>query len=116
DAGVKPSRVVLQHDVRYLWVGNNSSVENESGVTVIETTTTQTISHIRTGLGHHEIALNDDDTIAFVTNKDSGWVSVVEVRKLDEVKRLSIGTRATAIAYSSLSKMFYIVDEANGAV
>ena len=116
DAGVKPSRVVLQHDGRYLWVGNNGTAENESGVTVIDTTMNKAVGHIRTGPGHHEIALNDDDTIAFVTNKEGGWVSVIEVRKLDEVKRLSIGTRSTAIAYSSLSKMFYVVDEVSGAV
>ena len=116
DAGVKPSRVVLQHDGRYLWVGNDGATAADSGVTVIDTAKNKVVGHIMTGLGHHEIALNDDDTVAFVTNNDSGYVSVVEVRKLDEVKRISIGTRATAIAYSSLSKAFYVVDEGNGAV
>lgn len=111
DAGVKPSRLVLQHDGRYLWVGNNGDAMNESGVTVIDTVANKALGHIRTGLGHHEIALNDDDTFAFVTNKDSEYVSVIEVRKLDEVKRIPIGTQATAIAYSSLGKTFYIVDE-----
>jgi YVTN family beta-propeller protein len=113
---VKPSRVVLQHDGRFLWVGNNGAAANESGVTVIDTAKNKAVGHIMTGLGPHEIALNDDDTVAFVTNKDSGHVSVIEVRKLDEVKRISIGTRATAIAYSSLSKAFYVVDEGNGSV
>src|SRR5688572_30137702 len=101
DAGVKPSRLVLQHDGRYLWVGNNGNAENDSGVTVIDTAGNKAIGHIMTGRGHHEIALNDDDTFAFVTNKDSGHVSVIEVRELEEVKRISIGTQATAIAYSS---------------
>src|SRR5688500_13398447 len=91
DAGVKPSRLVLQHDGRYLWVGNNGDAMNESGVTVIDTVANKALVHIRTGLGHHEIALNDDDTFAFVTNKESGYVSVIEVRTLDEVKRISIG-------------------------
>ena len=111
DAGVKPSRVVLQHDGRYLWVGNNGAAANESGVTVIDTTTNKAIGHIRTGLGHHEIAFNDNDTFALVTNKDSGHVSIIEIRKLAEVKRISIGTQPTAIAYSSLGKAFYVVDE-----
>lgn len=111
DAGAKPSRLVLQNDGRYLWVGNNGDTQNASGVTVIDTVVNKAIRHMMTGLGHHEIALNDDDTIAFVTNKDSGFVSVINIRKLEEAKRISIGTQATAIAYSSLGKTFYIVDE-----
>jgi YVTN family beta-propeller protein len=114
DAGVKPTRLVLQHDERYLWVGNDGAAENESGVTVIDTASNRPISHIRTGLGHHEIALNDDDTTAFVTN--TAGFSIIEVRKLDVVKKISIGTRPAAVAYSSLSKAFYVVDEAEGAI
>ena len=38
DAGMKPSRVALQHDGKYLWVGNNDSA-TRSGVTVIDTAT-----------------------------------------------------------------------------
>ncbi len=115
DAGVKPSRLVLQNDGRYLWVGNDAATPDASGVAVIDTVANKTIRYIYTGAGHHEIALNDDDTIAFITNKDSGHVSVINVRKLEEVKRVSIGTQATAIAYSSLGKAFYIVD-GNGSI
>jgi YVTN family beta-propeller protein len=116
DAGVKPSRVVLQNDGRYLWVGNDGAAANESGVTVIDTVANKPVGHIMTGLGHHEIALNENDTIAFVTNKESGHVSVVDVRRLDEVKRVSVGTQPSAIAYSSLSRAFYVVYEDSGSI
>src|SRR5688572_8170875 len=116
DAGVKPSRLVLQHDGRYLWVGNDGATRETSGVTVINTVTNMAVAGIRTGLGHHEIALNDNDTFALVTNEDGGFVSVIDVRKLDAIKNISAGTQPTAVAYSSLSKAFYVVYEDNGSI
>jgi YVTN family beta-propeller protein len=116
DAGMKPSRVVLQHDGRYLWVGNDGAAANESGVTVIDTVANKPVGHILTGLGHHEIVLNDNDTFAFVTNKDAGTLSVIDVRKLDVVKKISTGTQPAAIAYSSLGKAVYVANEGDGSI
>jgi YVTN family beta-propeller protein len=116
DAGVKPSRLVLQHDGRYLWVGNNGAAVHESGVTVIDTTTNKAVGQIRTGLGHHEIALNDNDTVAFVTNKDTGTLSIIDVRKLAVAKQIGPGAQPAAIAYSSLSKAAYVVSEGDGSI
>lgn len=115
DAGIKPTRLVLQHDERYLWVGNDSAADNESGVTVIDTASNRPVAHIRTGLGRHEIALNDDDTLAFVANSNT-VISVIEVRKLDVVKSISVGPQPAAVAYSSMGKAFYVVDETDGSI
>ncbi len=116
DAGVKPSRLVLQLDGRYLWVGNDAAAENESGVTVIDTVTTNPLRSITTGLGHHEIALNDNDSIAFVTNKTTGTLSVIDIRRLEVVKQTGGGSQPAAIAYSSLSKAAYVVYEGDGSI
>lgn len=113
DAGVKPSRLVLQHDERYLWIGND---DVSGGVTVIDTVTNKTVAQLKTGAGHHEIVLNDDDTVAFVTNKDPGTVSVVDVRKLAVIKELKVGAQPTAIAYSSLGKTVYVANEGDGNI
>src|SRR5829696_6389545 len=56
DAGMKPMRVALQNDGRYLWVGNDG--ENDSGVTVIDTSTLKVVAHIKTGAGHHEVGFS----------------------------------------------------------
>ena len=115
DAGVKPSRVVLQHDGRYLWVGNDAPTAAQSGVTVIDTATNKVVRQLFTGEGHHEIALNDNDTLAFVTNRD-GFVSVIDVRKLELNKFINAGFHPVAIAYSSLSKSIYVAYEPDGAI
>ena len=110
DAGKKPARVALQHDQRYLWVGN------EDGVAVIDTVTAKGAAHIKTGAGPHEIAFNDDDSIALVTNKEAGTVSVIDIRKLAAVNEIKTGAQPAAIAFSSLSKAAYVANEGDGSI
>ncbi|MGH9799970.1 MAG: YncE family protein, partial [Blastocatellia bacterium] len=51
DAGVKPTRLALQHDGRYLWVGNDAKEETSSGITVIDTETLKVVAQLKTGAG-----------------------------------------------------------------
>jgi len=113
DAGATPTRITLQHDEKYLWIGNDTT---EGGITVIDTATNKTAAQLKTGSGHHEIALSDDDRLAFITNKDAGTLSVIDVRKLAVVKEIKIGLQPTAIAYSSLSQTAYIANEGDGTI
>lgn len=110
DAGVKPTRVALQHDQKYLWVGTSN------GVVAIDTVTTKPVAEIKTGAGPHEIAFNDDDTIVFVANKAAGTVSLIDVRKLAPISELKTGSQPTAIVYSSLSKNAYVANEGDGTI
>ena len=110
DAGMKPARVALQHDQRYLWVGT------EEGVTVIDTVSAKVAAQIKTAAGPHEIVFNDDDSLAFVTNKEAGTVSIIDVRKLASVNEIKTGSQPAAIAFSSLSKNAYVVNEGDGSI
>jgi len=110
DAGVKPARIALQHDQRYLWVGTSD------GVTVIDTVTVKTVAQIKTGAGPHEIAFNDDDSVAFVTNKEAGTVSIIDVRKLAAVSEIKVGSQPAALVFSTLSKTAYVANEGDGTI
>jgi len=110
DAGVKPTRVALQHDQKYLWVGTND------GVTVIDTVTAKAVAQIKTAAGPHEIVFNDEDSIAFVTNKAAGTVSLIDTRKLAAVGEIKTGSQPTAIVFSSLSKTAYVASEGDGTI
>ena len=116
DAGKTPSRLVLQHDERYLWVGNNSQESPASGVTVIDTSSLKPVAQIATGTGHHEVSFDDNDRYAFVTNKLAGTLSIIDIRKLARIKDLKIGLQPTAVAFSSLSKTVYVANEGDGDV
>ena len=115
DGGAKPTRIVLQHDEKYLWVGNDTEDE-ASGVTVVDWSAMKTVARFKTGPGHHEIALADDDRYAFVTNQKAGTLSVIDVPKLALVKEIKIGSSPSALAFSSLGKTVYVINETNGTI
>ncbi|MDH3797587.1 MAG: hypothetical protein OES70_03085 [Desulfobacterales bacterium] len=115
-AGDGPTRVVLQQDGKYLWVGNDTWKKEESGVTVIDAQTLRQVTSIPTGEGHHEIVLSADDRYAFVTNRDGGTVSVIDARKLKKVKDLKLGPKPLALAYSALSRALYVADGETGEI
>lgn len=114
--GPRPSRVALQNDGRYLWVGYDGTPGGESGVSVIDTERAATVKNITTGRGHHEIALSDDNRYAFVTNRDQGTLSVIDVRELKKVRDLPVGRDPVSVAYSSLAGAVYVTDRATGTV
>ena len=117
DTGLKPTRVRLQPDERYLWVGNDEAASGEpSGVTVIDTATLKVVGQIKTGKGHHEFEFSKDNRFAFVTNEHDGTLSVIDVTKLAKIKDLKIGTPATSVAFSTLANALYLVNESDGSI
>ncbi len=116
DAGTTPMRVELQSDQRYLWVGNNSTDAETSGVTVIDAQDLQTVKFIATGQGHHEIAFSDGDRYAFVSNRDSGTVTVIDVQSLEKVTDIETGPKPISVAYSALGSAIYVTDADAGTV
>lgn len=115
-AGATPTRIALQHDEKYLWVGNASGAETDGGVTALDTATLKVAARIKTGAGHHEIAFTDDDRHAFVTNRQSGTLSVIDVRKLVRIADLKTGALPSAVAFSSLSQTVYVAHEGDGTI
>ncbi len=116
DAGIRPMRVALQHDGRYLWVGNDGATEKGSGITVIDTVTLKLAVQIGTGAGHHEIGFNQDDSLAFVTNKQDGTLSAIDIRRLVRVTNIKVGSLPGSIAFSSLGKAVYVANEGDGTI
>ena len=115
-AGENPTRVELQGDERYLWVGNNAPDAENNGVSVIDTDSFKQVAFVQTGSGHHEIAFNNDDKYAFVSNRNDGTVSVIDVQSLKKVKDLEAGETPIALAFSSLSNAVYVADGKTGQV
>ena len=113
DAGMKPARVRLQPDERYLWVGNDGEA---SGVTVIDTATLKVVGQVATGKGHHEIEFSSDNRFAFVANENDGTLSVIDIQKLAKVKDLNTGTPASSVAFSTLGNALYVVNEVDGTI
>lgn len=111
--GNHPDRIVTQPDGRYVWVGHTG---DKSGVSVIDTETSKRVADIQTGAGHHEIAVTGDNRFAFVTNRQDGTVSVIDVRELKKVDTIKLEGTPISIAYSSLSDAIYVADGKTGVV
>lgn len=116
DAGVKPTRTVLQNDNKYLWVSNEGTESQNSGVTVIDTVSGKVAASIKTGRGSHEIAFTQNDSTAFVTNKADGTLSIIDIRKLAVVKNIPIGSQPVSVAFSLLSRTLYVANEGDGTI
>jgi len=116
EAGTQPTRVEIQSDQRYLWVGNSNNDAGESGVTIIDTAELAPVKFIATGPGHHEIAFTDDNRYAFVTNRDGGTVTVIDVQTLERVKDIETGSRPMSIAFSPLGQAVYVTDVDTGNI
>jgi len=114
--GGLPMRIVLQADGRYLWVGDDSTEAARSGVVVIDAATLGVAGRLATGRGHHEIALSPDDRWAFVTNRDEGTVSVIDIQRLAKVKDVRTGPQPISLAYSRLSQALYVADGKSGEI
>ncbi len=110
ETGVKPARLALQPDEKYVWVAN------ETGVTVIDTATLKVAKHIVTGAGQHEIVFGSDNKFAFVSNHDDGTLSIIDVPKLKKRKDVKTGRAASSLAFSPLSKALYVTDEVEGSI
>ncbi len=115
DAGPAPTRLALQPDGRYLWVGNDAG-GGEGGVTVLDAVSLRPVGRILTGPGHHELAFSGDGRRAFVTNRDAGTLSVIDVASLRKERDLALGGVPISAARSALSGAIWVADGRGGAI
>ena len=115
DTGIKPTRITLQPDQKYLWVASDANNE-AGGVTVIDTGTLKVVAQIATGAGRHETVVTADNRFAFIANGESGSVSIVDVRTLSKVSDVKVGPNPVSIVLSELSKAIYVGSETEGTI
>ena len=116
DAGEKPSRMSLQPDGRFLWIGNDATEKPAtSGVTVIDAATLRVAARIPTGKGHHEIAFDENQNV-YVTNQEDGTISIISTQKLSKLQDVTAGKDPVALAYSSRGKSIYVASGTDGKI
>lgn len=111
--GESPTRIMVQPDGRYVWVGTTGE---GSGVTIIDSETMKVAARIPTGAGHHELLVTADNRHAFVTNRDDRTVSIIDVRRLRKTGDLTLRGRPISLAYSELAQAVYIADAETGEI
>ena len=114
--GPRPSRLALQADGRYLWVGFDGPRDGISGVTVVDTAGPEVVANILTGRGHHEIALSTDNRWAFVSNQSDGTVTMIDVARLEAVATVPVGREPVSLTYSEMAGAIFVSSRADGIV
>ena len=110
DTGIKPARIMVQPDQQYVWVAN------EGGVTVIDRANLKVAAKILTGAGRHDIVISSDNRFAFVSNSESGTVSIVDIRKLEKLHDVKVGPEPASLAVSELSRAVYVASQGDGTI
>jgi DNA-binding beta-propeller fold protein YncE len=111
DSGPLSGRVAAQPDGGYVWVAW------DGGVDAFDPRTLARVAHLATGKGPHDLAFSDDSRFAFVTNRDAGTVSIVEVARLAvAAAAVPVGRRPAAIAWSRQAQLAYVTDGPSGTI
>ncbi|MGA9773514.1 MAG: hypothetical protein WBV94_31070 [Blastocatellia bacterium] len=107
---MKPMRIALQPDGRYVWVG----LDDSPSVAAIDTATNKVAAIVPVGNGLHNLAFTDDSQFVYVTNSAADTVSAIETKTLKKIADINVAKTPVPIAYSSASRLFYVA-AINGA-
>lgn len=115
-AGVRPHRVAVQPDGRFVWVAGGAEAGEDSGVTVLDAADGRVVARLRTGPGRHDLAFSDDSRFAFATNSAAGSVTIIDAATHRATATVRTGRRPTAVAYSPAAGLAYVTDSEDGTV
>ena len=110
EVGPSPRRVVRQPDGAFVWVAT------DEGVAALHGDGRSLAFHVTTRRGPHDLATSSDSRFVFVTNRDAGTTSVIDVHTRRQIAEVPSGKAPVTVAYSSRSAMAYVGSEIDGAI
>ena len=105
---LRPGRVALQPDEKYVWISDTG------GVTAFDRETLKPLPRISTGAGAHDLAFSSDSRFLFVTNHDAGTVSVIDAAENRKIADLATGGHPSSVTFSDLSRTAYVANDDEG--
>ena len=111
-----PTRLALQPDSKYLWVGLEAADKTSfSGVSVVDTEKNALVTSVATGAGRHEFAFSDDSRSAYISNSDDQTIAIIDIEHLSSNRTVKSSAPPVSLAFSALSKSVYAATE-NGSL
>lgn len=112
----QPGRLAISPDQRMLWVGHDGRNGAASGVSIIDTVTARVLGFVELPKGHHEFALSEDSSLALVTSRDTGSVTLLDGESFKILRKINDFGVPIAAVYSSAARAFFVVDAKRGQV
>ncbi len=107
-----PTRLALQPDGKYLWVGREAADKKSfAGVSAVDTENVMVAASIETGAGRHEFAFSDDGRTAYVSNADDQTVAIIDTAQLASHRAVKSTAPPVSLAFTPLSKSVYTATE-----
>lgn len=112
NTGREPVRVLAQRLGTLAFVANNG----DGTLTVLDAASDRPLTTLRVGAGHHELALAEDASRLYVTNKDARSVSVVDTAHLKVLQTIDVGGVPVAVTYSPLAAAAFVAEGTRGDI
>ena len=108
----KPTRIVIQPDGRYAWVG----LDDSPLVAVIDTATNKLAATAPAGAGLHSIAFTSDSRFAYVTNSAADTVTAIDAKTFSKIGDIAVGKTPVPIAFSGAGNSIYVASINGGTI
>jgi len=112
----QPTRVVLQPDERLLWVGLTGTEPQENAVEIIDTLHDKSVARLPLPGGYHEIVFSGDGRYAFISNRQSRSLTLVDAATLKIVREIDLGFEPISLMFFDGSALLWVVDAKAGKI
>lgn len=112
----QPTRVVLQPDERLLWVGLTGTAAEDNAIEIIDTVHDKAIARIPLPPGYHEIVFSSDGRHAFISNRQSQSLTIVDTATFKVVRQVELGFEPISLMFVDASALLWVVDAKAGKI
>jgi YVTN family beta-propeller protein len=117
ETGGRPSRLAIQPDGRYLWVGDAGGPGvSKSAAAIVDLQKMEILARVTAGAAGHHLAFSADSRYAYILSEQAGTLSVFDIPSLKPVVRLNIGPLPVSMAYSDVADTLYISEADAGVI
>lgn len=112
----QPTRVVLQPDERLLWVSMTGTEPQDNAVEVIDTLHDKSVARIPLSAGYHEMVFSADGRHAFISNRQSQSLTIVDAAALKIVREVDLGFEPISLMFADQSALLWVVNAKAGKI
>lgn len=112
----QPTRLALQPDERLLWVGLTGTSPQESAVEIIDTVNDKSVARIPLPSGYHEIAFSNDGRHAFISNRQSKSMTLIDAATLKTVREVDLGFEPLGLVFVDKQSLLWVINAKAGRI